>query len=226
MSIEAMASAWARGEQAPDGAVVVLDNEISGRLRGGEPWTLGGAEGLMLAMVARPDMDPMQEALLWLPASLAAADALTSITTTDHVVLWPDRVAESAAAERRCAVNVLVQLGPGRVEHAIFAIRIDLRGMVQDQLDRMDVDSLIPSWVASARRYVDLLADDPDALLTEYADRCAQMGERVRVELLPRGDARGRVAGVDRDGFLVLESPTGMLERVAPASLRSIEIVH
>lgn len=223
MSVEAMASAWARSEQAPDGAVIVLGNEISGRLRGGEPWTLGGDDALMMAMVARPDMDPLHEALLWLPASLAAADALTSTTGTDHVSLWPDRVVDSGSLLRRCAVNVLVQLGPGRVEHAIFAVRVDLRDLPQEK--RPDVDAFVSSYVASAKRYVDLLTGDPDALLSAYVDRCAHIGERVRVELLPRGDARGRVAAVDRDGFLVLESNTGMLERIAPASLRSIEIV-
>ncbi len=227
MSVEALASSWARGEQAPDGAVVVLDNEISGRLRGGEPWTVGGTDGLMFAMVSRPDINPLQESLLWLPASLAAADALVAVTETDHAVLWPDRVINRQEEARRCAVNVSVQLGPGRVEHAIFAVRLDLRRLPEEALDQgaLQQPAFVSTYVESARRYVELLSSDPDELLAEYAGRCAQMSERVRVKLLPRGEARGRVAGIDRDGFLVLESPTGMLERIAPASLHSIEKV-
>ncbi len=225
MSVEAVASAWARGEHAPDGAVVVLDNEVSGRLRGGQPWTIGGADGVMFAMVARPDMDPLQEALLWVCASLAAADALTALTDSGHVVLWPDRVTDQSVSEPRCAVNVLVQLGPGRVEHAIFAVRADVRDLPHNGSSQIEVDALVTAYVTAARTYVDLLSNQQDELLAAFADRCAQMGERVRVELLPRGEARGRVAAVDREGFLVLESPTGMLERVAPASLRTIEIV-
>ena len=225
MSVEALASSWARGEQAPDGAVVVVDNEISGRLRGGEPWTVGGADGLMFAMVSRPDIDPLQEALLWLPASMAAADALVAVTGTDHAVLWPDRVISGHDETRRCAVNVAVQLGPGRVTHAIFAVRLDLRDVSERELAPITLDAFVPTYVESARRYVDLLSSDPDELLTRYAGRSAQMGERVRVKLAPRGESRGRVTGVDRDGFLVLESPTGMVERIAPASLQSIENV-
>lgn len=225
MSVEALASSWARQEQAPDGAVVVLDNEVSGRLRGGERWTLGGDDGFMMAMVSRPDIDPLQEALLWLPASLAAADCLAAFTGTDHVVLWPDRVVSQDQEGRRCAVNVVVQLGPGRVEHAVFATRFDLRHLSNPEREQLDVDAFASRYVAAAQGYVVLLSNDTETLLAEYADRCAQMSERVRVELLPRGEARGNVAAVDRDGFLVLESPTGMLERVAPASLRSIEIV-
>lgn len=230
MSVEAIASAWARSEQAPDGAVVVLESEVSGRLRGGLPWTLGAGRGLMLAMVVRPDIDPLQEALLWLPASLAASDALTAITNVPHVVLWPDRVAARHPQVRdetaRCAVSVLVQLGPGRVEHSVFATRIDLQGLTESEREGVTADSFIPHYVESVRRHLKLLETDLDALLSEYSDRCAHMGERVRAELLPRGEARGQVAAVDRDGFLVLESPTGMLERIAPAGLRSIEIVR
>ena len=229
MSLEAIASAWARSEQAPDGAVVVLENEVSGRLRGGLPWTLGAGDGVMVAMVVRPDIDPLQEALLWLCASLAASDALTAITNIEHVVLWPDRVVERSPrvpdAQARCAMNVSVQLGPGRVDHSVFASRIDLQGFPESERRLVTADSFIRMFVESARRHVISLESDLDALLASYADRCAQMGERVRAELLPRGEARGRVAAVDRDGFLVLESPTGMLERIAPAGLRSIEIV-
>ena len=54
MSVEALASAWARTENAPDGAVVVADSEISGRLRGGTPWRAAGDDALIMAMVIRP----------------------------------------------------------------------------------------------------------------------------------------------------------------------------
>ncbi len=225
MSVDALASSWARAEGAPDGAVVVLDNEISGRVRGGEPWTLGGPDGFMMAMVARPVMDPLDEALLWLAASLAAADASAAATGADLRLLWPDRAIDPTTAALRCAVNVVVQLGPGRVEHAIFAVRVDLRCGPSGDPVRLDPDSFVPAYVTSARRYVQQLSSAPESLRANYAERCAQIGERVRVELLPRGEVRGRVTAVDQDGFCVLESPTGMLERIAPGSLRSIEFV-
>ncbi len=231
MSVEALASAWVRQEQAPHGAVVVLDNEVSGRLRGGEPWTVGGDDGLMLAMVARPDLDPMKEALLWLPASMAAADSLTTATGREQGVLWPDRVVDRETGAPWCSINVVVQLGPGRVDHAVFSMRLDLRagsetgGGGTRPGDGVDREVVIERYVSSARTHLLALQDDPAGLLSEYTDRCQQMDRRVRVELLPRGEARGRVAAIDADGFLVLESPTGMLERVAPASLRSIEVL-
>lgn len=230
MSVEALASSWARRENAPDGAVVVLHNEVSGRLRGGAPWTVSGTDSLLIAMVVRPDIDPLQEALLWLPASMAAADCLSGLTDDPQAMLWPDRVVDPHSSAIWGFCNVMVQLGPGRVDHAVFSLRVDLARLSRgDRPDpgalHVDVDSVIESYVSSARRAVRQLQDDPQQLLNSYTDRCALIGERVRVELLPRGEARGRAAAVDTDGFLVLESPTGMLERVAPATLKSVHIV-
>ena len=108
MSVEALASAWARTEGAPAGSVVVAETEVSGRLRGGVPWTLGGVDALSMAIVVRPNIAPMKEALLWTAATLAAAEALTTATGTEHGVVWPDRIAASAAAVVDLAVAVAV----------------------------------------------------------------------------------------------------------------------
>ncbi len=230
MSVEAVASAWARREDAPEGAVVLLDSEVAGRLRGGEPWTMGGDQALMMAMVARPEIDPRHEALLWLPASIAAADCLSAATGEPQEVCWPDRVADRQTSTSWGFVNVNVQLGPGRVDHAVFSTRVDFRQrFVEGSSDvghfDFDADAMIEAYVSSARKALRQLRDDPELLRELYTVRCALMGESIRARLLPRGEARGRVVAIDADGFLVLESSTGMLEGVAPATLDSIEIL-
>lgn len=223
MSVEALASAWARTDGAPAGAVVVADREVSGRLRGGVPWTLGGADALSMAIVVRPNIAPMQEALLWTAAALAAADALTTATGTEQGVVWPDRIAASTTAESSCFVNVLVQLRPGAIDHATISIRADLvkLGIAPTEPARTALVDALSNAVKTA---VELLENDSVGLLSNFSDRCLVMDQRVQAKLLPRGEARGRVTAVDHDGFLVLESSTGMLERIAPASLRSLEL--
>lgn len=219
MSIEALASAWARTEAAPNGSVVVVDREISGRLRGGRPWRMADDEALMMAIVIRPAMSPLQEALLWLVASLATADALTETVGQEFSVVWPDVVVGHDEDSARSRVNVIVQLGPGRIEHAVLAVRTRLAGLeaTKEQL----LDSLQENLLAMTLR---VETDAPDMLET-FNDRCSIMSQRACVSLLPRGEARGRIVAVDTDGFLVLESSTGMLERIAPASFRSLEVV-
>lgn len=205
---------------------MVASTEVAGRLRGGEPWTIGGSDGLLMAVVTRPGLDPMQEALLWLPASLAAVESITGDTGIECRLRWPDRVVDATTAVTWGATNVLTQLGPGTIEHSIFSLRIDKRSLGE----RHDVwpgdERVVERFVRHTRRFLELLRTDTGAVLDAYAQRCDLLDEPVRAELLPRGEARGRVVAVDADGFLVLESPTGMLDRVAPSTLRSLEVVN
>jgi biotin-(acetyl-CoA carboxylase) ligase len=219
MSVESLASAWARTEAAPDGAVVVVDSEISGRLRGGVPWRVAGDDALMMAMVIRPALNPLHEALLWLVASLATADALADVSGEAHTMIWPDTVLRHGVESAHSSINVMVQLGPGRIEHAVLAVRTRLDGLeaTKEELLR----SLEEHLLAATR----LVETDSLALLEMFNDRSSIMSQRARVSLLPRGEARGQIIAVDPEGFLVLESSTGMLERIAPASLRSLELV-
>ena len=219
MSVEALASAWARTENAPDGSIVVADSEISGRLRGGTPWRTASDQALTMAMVIRPTIDPLQEALLWLVASLGAANALANVTGNDFTVRWPDTILRSESGAVQSSVNVTTELGPGRVEHAILAVRTHIGGLEAGR------DELMGSLEQELQAVTRLVERDSLALLEAFNDRCSLTNRRVRVSLLPRGEARGRVTAVDKDGFLVLESSTGMLERIAPASLRSLELV-
>lgn len=227
MSVEALASAWARTEGAPDGAIVVADSEISGRLRGGTPWRHGGDDTLLMAMVIRPAIDPLQEALLWLVASLGAADALDSVIGAPHMVQWPDTIVlegDDGTDATRSVVNVTTQLGPGRVEHSVLAVRTHLDSLEAANGPHDTKALLLAALEQQLRAATRLIERDPLALLEAFNDRCVVMNRRVLVSLLPRGEARGRATAVDKDGFLVLESSTGMLERIAPASLRSIEL--
>lgn len=219
MSVEALASSWARTDNAPDGAVIVADTEISGRLRGGTPWREAEENALIMAMVIRPAIDPLSEALLWLVATLGVADALEATAGNGHRIIWPDTIAREDGTSVRSAINVTVQLGPGRIEHAVLAVRTHLDGLraTKDQL----LHALKEHLLAATR----LAEANPMELRDTFNDRCWLMNKRARISLLPRGEARGRITAVDPDGFLVLESSTGMLERIAPASLRSLELV-
>lgn len=223
MSVEALASAWARTDNAPDGAIVVADSEISGRLRGGTPWRMDSNDALIMAMVIRPSIDPLQEALLWLVATLGVADALEDVTSEDHSVMWPDTIARGDSSVRS-SINVMVQLGPGRIEHAVLAVRTHLDGLLDPKkpASRGQLLDALEQRLQAATRLVET---DSLALLEMFNDRCAVLNRRALISLLPRGEARGRVTAVDADGFLVLESSTGMLERIAPASLRSLVVV-
>ena len=220
MSLEALASAWARQEKAPSGSTLVVANEVSGRLRGGVPWTVGEPNGLMMAVVVRPVIEPLQESLLWLVVTLAAQRALESVGS-DVGIEWPDRVIRSGSQDGGAA-NVTVQLGPGKIEHAVLAVRMDLPSLGVDVSRRQRLIDSVQTEIQIALR---TLESDPVDLIDAFTQRWTAIGQFLSVSLLPRGSMRGKAVAIDPNGDLVLESATGMLERVMPANLRDLKVL-
>jgi biotin-(acetyl-CoA carboxylase) ligase len=223
MSVEALAAAWARQENADHGSVIVVANEISGRMRGGVPWTVGEPDGLMMGMITRPKIVPTQEALLWLATSLGTVQAMDQVLERTHEIVWPDTICTNDG-EELCSMNVDVQLGPGRIEHAILVLRANLAVLGADRA-RISAANLVEALTLNLSSAVAQLEVDPLTTIDQFTERCSIIDQRVNITLLPRGQARGQVAAVDADGFLVLKSNTGMLERIAPASLRRIDML-
>ena len=92
--------------------------------------------------------------------------------------------------------------GPRR--HGAFASPVDGAGQVGELR-------------AAAR-----LLDEPDELVDAYRGRCATVGCTAAVALLPHGAVRGTVRGIGADGRLEVESPTGLVERIAVSSFSSL----
>lgn len=211
VSAEALMHQWARQESAPAYSALVVDTEISARLRGGVIWR--NPDPLAAAVLARPaGLDPSGTDLAWLAASLGAARALDGGGGREHCCEWPDMVLAPGGAE--VVVNAVCALGPGRVDYAILTARLGPAAAFDPPVD---ADGMVGELWAAAR-----LLDEPDELVAAYRRRCSTVGCTAAVALLPHGAARGTVRGIGADGRLEIESPTGMVERIAVSSFSSL----
>ena len=204
LSAEAVAGAWARQEQAPAGAVVHLDREIAGRLRGGLPAPNGPA----VAVVLRPMLAADDEDRLWAAALVVAHRTMSAPRSTAG---WPDSLDVDGAPA--AFVNVIAQLHGGVIDLAILTLR------TPDPRHLPPADTFADESVAATA----VARDGFDELAADYA-RCSHVvGRRVLATLLPRGETRGTATGLAADGRLRLESVTGMVELLAAAIIRRVE---
>ncbi len=213
LSADALMLQWARREQAPAGSAIAVDNEIAARTRGGSHWVR--PDSLTVAVLARPrTLEPDVADVAWLAGGVGAAAALDDLTAERYVCHWPDRVecAVEVGAQEHPSVVVTSStlLGPGRIEHIVVIARIAGASHVPSA-------SLISTTIEHLRNAVGLL-DEPDHIVNLYRARCATLGERLTVGLLPHGIVRGRAIDLGSDGSLVIESATGMRERIAVAA--------
>ncbi len=244
LSAESLALAWARQGDAPAGATVLVERELSARGRNGRLWAVnrfaaeidegagkqvphgGGVVGadpsadrrtLAFSVVLRPSLAAEDADAVWLAIGTAIVDGVKLVADRELVTWWPDSVIDPDSGDEVAMVKADIQLGPGQVRSAVVTTRIDL--------DRIDVEpggerALMDAVLTALERSAADLSDDPGLVAAAYESRCRLIGQRVKATLLPRGESRGIVKAVDRMGRLRLESGTGMVERITINQLR------
>lgn len=218
------ALAWARQEDAPAGATVVADVEVSPLGFRGRIWHAPAEATLACAMVLRPELPAEEGDLAWLLGAVGALNGAEAVSGRSLGAWWPDAVVDVDSQEPVVGVKAEVQLGPGTVRSAVVSLRFDLPrlGLGPDRRD-----DLLEAVVNSLGAASDDLAGEGGAegVATAYGQRCVQLDRRVKIQLLPKGEVRGIVGGVDRTARLVLRSPADVDEHVTIDMVRVLEMI-
>lgn len=220
ISAGAMALAWANQENAADGSVVVVDREVAAVGLRGELWTVPAEATLALAVVLRPPLTAEEVDVPWLVGGLAVAEGIERATGAKSFTWWPDSVVD--ATDRRVSqIKADVRLGPGRVAAAVVTARLDLAALAVGP-DRRD--DLLEGVLTAFDRCRTELTEGPAGIIAGYERRCALLGRRAKVRLLPKGETRGTARAIDPLGRIEIASATGMVERLMVDMVRSVEL--
>jgi BirA family biotin operon repressor/biotin-[acetyl-CoA-carboxylase] ligase len=218
---------------APEGTVVVTDDQRRGRGRLTRRWVLPAGAGIALSALLRPASVPRQR-WSWLPlvAGIAVADALREFGLRTRLK-WPNDVLVNdrkiagilvELADRGTAgvvgigINVndaAADLPPESTSiEAAAGVTAELSSVVTATLERLEV--WYGRWRTSA--YGGDLGTDPVA--AEYAARSSTLGSEV-VVTLPNGEtARGVATAIDTYGALILATDHGV------RTLAAGDVVH
>ena len=219
VSAEAMALAWANQEDAPQGATVVVDHEIRAGGLHGRLWEVPATESLACSVVLRPTIPPEDADSAWLVAALASAEGAQAVSGRQLSTWWPDSVVD-ASREQVAAVRAEVQLGPGRVKSIVITLRFNLSKL---GIEPSRKDELLESVVYAVDAATDELSSG--GVGAAYEKRCALLGNRVVIRLLPKGETRGTARHVDRGARLGLESASGLTEKITVDQVRDMKVV-
>ena len=185
LSVDVAALQLGREQEAPHGTMVVTDHEVAPKTRLGEPWTV---DGHAAAFILRPDLAAAHEGVLWMTAALAFAEAVNG------QIRWPDTVMVDDDSAR---VNVTTTLDGPLIRLVVASIRTS---------NSENWPQVLASTANAAEAA--LAADD---VAGRIESRLLDIGSRVRVGLLPRGETVGTVAGVTTTGALRLETGSGRI---------------
>ena len=218
---------------APEGLVIVAEEQTRGRGRRGRPWSSPQGAGLYLTFVLRPPLEGeggMRLALITLAMGVAAREGIARATGLEPALKWPN---DLMIGRRKLAGILAEGLGLGRVNQAVLvglgvnilsaahaggiaARATSLEGELGRPVERSRV--LEELLVAVQTIYDDLRRGNADDILRAWRHAAPSAeGAAVRWQT-PEGFRQGITAGVDRTGALLVTTDRGT-ERIVGGEL-------
>ncbi len=207
---------------APEGTVVIADEQTAGRGRLGRAW-LTPRGNIALSLVLYPHLADLP-ALIML-ASLAVVHSIEAVTGLKSHIKWPNDV--QINARKFCGILIETDVRPDRVNYAVIGIGLnvnlrpgDFPPEIQSLATSLSQElgrevprlSIIRSMLVEMEKlYLTLMAGG--SLYEEWRDNLVTLGQRVRVKS-PEGIYQGIAESVDRDGSLLLRGAHGQLTRI------------
>ncbi|KQX71138.1 MULTISPECIES: biotin--[acetyl-CoA-carboxylase] ligase [unclassified Streptomyces] len=222
---------------AREGAVLVAEEQTSGRGRLDRRWTAPPRSGLFFSVLLTPSEVPVAR-WGWLPllTGVAVATGLSRAAGVDTALKWPNDLLVTVGGEERKAGGILAERAGRDAVVVGVGLNVTLRA---DELpvplagslalagaSNTDRDPLLRGVLRSLEEWYGrwrAAGGDPAAsgLQETYAAGCATLGRTVRAELPGDRSIVGEAVAVDGDGRLVIATEEGVQEPVGAG-----DIVH
>ncbi len=215
----------ARGEVrqgAPEGTVVVADEQSAGKGRLNRVW-LSPRGSLSLSIVLYPDMVHLPSLIM--VASLAVVHIIKAVTGLRAQIKWPNDVLVNG--RKVCGILIESGVRASSVDYAIIGIGINVNLKALDFTDILPAATSLSDEMGGDVSRLELLRrllaevenlylslPDGEAVYREWRDRLITLGRKVRVS---SGEAayEGIAESVARDGSLLLRGLGGSLSRIS-----------
>ncbi len=213
----------AAAEGAPEGTVLLAEEQTAGRGRGANSWQSPRSTGIYCSAILRPALPPSDVLILSLAAGLAVQTAIRDVDSRVELDLkWPNDLL--IGGKKVCGILAEMNAEATRVRYIVVGIGINVNqnsfprelGATSLQLTTGSEWSrveLVGALLKSLDREYRQVAGDPEAkesILRRFAENSSWvLGKRVRIE--ENGSAfEGTTEGLDPRGFLQVRTPYGV----------------
>jgi len=215
-------------EGAPEGTLVIADEQKAGKGRLGRRWFAPPGTSLLMSLIFRPPLAPYQAQRLTVLCSLAIAEAVEEVTPLEVNLKWPNDILING----KKAGGILTELGikGGHLAYVVVGIGLNVN---------VDFSSSQEPWLSlrqtATSLYRELGYKVPRLLLllrflekveekyeglgegrdfhSEWARRLVTLHRRVCVSM-PGKYIEGWAEAVDEEGALLVRTDEGVLHRV------------
>lgn len=213
--------AAAAREGAPEGLVVVAEQQTGGRGRLDRAWTSPPRAGLTFSLLLRPTFPVATWGWLPLLTGLAVAGPTSRLGGLDVRLKWPNDV---LVGERKLGGVLAEVADDGAAVVVGIGLNVSLRAdelpvptatsLAIEGSEVLDRDPVLRAVLREIERWYGVLAlahGDAGAcgLRDAYREACATLGRQVRVQLSGSQALEGEAVDVDEDGRLIVAGASG-----------------
>jgi len=216
---------------APEGTIYLADAQTQGRGRGGHTWHSSPGDGLYLSVLAKPRL-PLREALwISLATGLAVRSAIKTVTGLDADIRWPNDLLlpqPSGPGKKLGGILVEAAVHPGEdamLRYAVIGVGLNINHeSFPPELSPIATSLRIATGETHSRnalmiailRALDLeltqleshqpcLPSQQPGILARFTAASTWVrGKRVQVP--EQGGYTGTTAGLDRNGYLLVDA--------------------
>ncbi|HEY8345895.1 MAG TPA: biotin--[acetyl-CoA-carboxylase] ligase [Symbiobacteriaceae bacterium] len=223
---------------APEGLLVVADEQTAGRGRMGRTWQTPRGSALAMSLVLRPNLPPHEAPRITLVAAVAVAEAVQEVTGLTVGIKWPNDL--QIGGRKVCGILTEMEAEMDRIAFVVCGMGLnvnlsreefppelrDTATSLMAELGRRVLRApLVQAIMARFEATYDrLLAGDFAGVLDRWRAFSVTLGRPVQV-FLPTGETalEGVAEDVDPEGALLVRTPEGVLRRVlaGEVSIRS-----
>ncbi|NPU84183.1 MAG: biotin--[acetyl-CoA-carboxylase] ligase [Syntrophaceae bacterium] len=212
---------------APEGTAVIAEEQTAGRGRLNRTWQSPPGCNLYLSLVLRPAVEPAAAPQLTLLAGAAVAKALNRWCPGIVGVKWPNDV---LIRDRKvCGILTELRLSGGGISSVIVGIGVNVNirreeldpafrdaatSLLEETGTETDRTAVAAALLEELENLYDLwIREGFEAVRPHWLPYSVLTGKRIRVAFQDEVE-EGTAVGLDEDGALILEEPTGARKRV------------
>jgi BirA family biotin operon repressor/biotin-[acetyl-CoA-carboxylase] ligase len=221
---------------APEGTLVLAEEQYAGRGRMGRSWLSPKHANLLLSILLRPDMVVEKVFSLTMVLALATMDAVESVTGVRSVLKWPNDI---YVREKKVA-GILTEFAASgrRVDHVVLGLGINVNWSPKSQETlRYAATSLLTETGKLVSRelllvellrtfeahYGDVLAGRIAEFHQQWNERSLILGRQVSVHSA-NSRIRGRALRIDENGALIISLRNGGEQKILYGDVSVTEI--
>lgn len=213
-------------EGSPHGTVVLAEEQTAGIGRLGRSWESPSEVGIYCSILLRLALPPASFPVASLMLGLSAAEAIEKATSLACDLRWPNDV---LVEERKVAgilthlvdscivagigINVNQTAFPPELRTPAISLRLASGGQVQSRED------VIVRLLESVDFFSSMLASQGSGSILRAFTLASSYALNRRI-IVEENGTKGVTAGLDGNGFLLIQSDSGRLERLASGGVR------